>query len=191
MGPSQGVAAAVGWRVLLARPGRPVSPDRRTAGRVKGAGKRRDRRGPLTRLDKAREYPARERTGRSTGFPPMASAAARLVLADVEERLRRTAADPISGSSGDGGSARPLTAAAGEAGRAGPAQPAEGVAAGPDARLDGQAHGPASTTARPRSAASRVTSSKSARRIDAAVAAVMAHDRAAALAGVTRDSIYI
>ena len=29
------------------------------------------------------------------------------------------------------------------------------------------------------------------RRIDAAVAAVMAHDRAAALAGVTRDSIYI
>jgi hypothetical protein len=30
-----------------------------------------------------------------------------------------------------------------------------------------------------------------ARRIDAAVAAVMAHDRAAALAGVTRDSIYI
>jgi hypothetical protein len=27
--------------------------------------------------------------------------------------------------------------------------------------------------------------------IDAAVAAVMAHDRAAALAGVTRDSIYI
>ena len=28
-------------------------------------------------------------------------------------------------------------------------------------------------------------------RIDAAVAAVMAHDRAAALAGVTRDSIYI
>lgn len=31
----------------------------------------------------------------------------------------------------------------------------------------------------------------SARRIDAAVAAVMAHDRAAALAGVTRDSIYI
>jgi hypothetical protein len=31
----------------------------------------------------------------------------------------------------------------------------------------------------------------SARRIDAAVAAVMAHDRAAALAGVTRDGIYI
>jgi phage terminase large subunit-like protein len=29
------------------------------------------------------------------------------------------------------------------------------------------------------------------RRIDAAVAAVMAHDRAAALAGVTRDSIHI
>jgi hypothetical protein len=29
------------------------------------------------------------------------------------------------------------------------------------------------------------------RRIDAAVADVMAHDRAAALAGVTRDSIYI
>jgi phage terminase large subunit-like protein len=29
------------------------------------------------------------------------------------------------------------------------------------------------------------------RRIDAAVAAVMAHDRAAALAGVTRDSIYL
>jgi hypothetical protein len=29
------------------------------------------------------------------------------------------------------------------------------------------------------------------RRIDAAVAAVMAHDRAAALAGVTRDRIYI
>jgi len=29
------------------------------------------------------------------------------------------------------------------------------------------------------------------RRIDAAVAAVMAHDRATALAGVTRDSIYI
>jgi hypothetical protein len=29
------------------------------------------------------------------------------------------------------------------------------------------------------------------RRIDAALAAVMAHDRAAALAGVTRDSIYI
>ena len=29
------------------------------------------------------------------------------------------------------------------------------------------------------------------RRIDAAVAAVMAHDRAAALAGTTRDSIYI
>ena len=29
------------------------------------------------------------------------------------------------------------------------------------------------------------------RRIDAAVAAVTAHDRAAALAGVTRDSIYI
>jgi hypothetical protein len=29
------------------------------------------------------------------------------------------------------------------------------------------------------------------RRIDAAVAAVMAHDRAAALAGVARDSIYI
>jgi hypothetical protein len=28
-------------------------------------------------------------------------------------------------------------------------------------------------------------------RIDAAVAAVMAHDRAAALAGVTRDAIYI
>jgi hypothetical protein len=27
--------------------------------------------------------------------------------------------------------------------------------------------------------------------IDAAVAAVMAHDRAAALAGVTRDSIYL
>jgi hypothetical protein len=31
----------------------------------------------------------------------------------------------------------------------------------------------------------------STRRIDAAVAAVMAHDRAAALAGVTRDAIYI
>jgi hypothetical protein len=29
------------------------------------------------------------------------------------------------------------------------------------------------------------------RRIDTAVAAVMTHDRAAALAGVTRDSIYI
>ena len=29
------------------------------------------------------------------------------------------------------------------------------------------------------------------RRIDAAVAAVMAHDRSAALAGATRDSIYI
>jgi phage terminase large subunit-like protein len=29
------------------------------------------------------------------------------------------------------------------------------------------------------------------RRIDAAVAAVMAHDRVAALAGVTRDSIYL
>jgi hypothetical protein len=29
------------------------------------------------------------------------------------------------------------------------------------------------------------------RRIDAAVAAVMAHDRAASLAGATRDSIYI
>ena len=29
------------------------------------------------------------------------------------------------------------------------------------------------------------------RRIDAAVAAVMAHDRAAALAGATRDSIYL
>jgi phage terminase large subunit-like protein len=29
------------------------------------------------------------------------------------------------------------------------------------------------------------------RRIDAAVGAVMAHDRATALAGVTRDSIYI
>jgi hypothetical protein len=29
------------------------------------------------------------------------------------------------------------------------------------------------------------------RRIDAAVAAVMAHDRAAALAGAVRDSIYI
>ena len=29
------------------------------------------------------------------------------------------------------------------------------------------------------------------RKIDAAVASVMAHDRAAALAGVTRDSIYI
>jgi hypothetical protein len=29
------------------------------------------------------------------------------------------------------------------------------------------------------------------RRIDAAVAAVMTHDPAAALAGVTRDSIYI
>ena len=28
-------------------------------------------------------------------------------------------------------------------------------------------------------------------RIDAAVAAVMAHDRAAALAGATRDSIYL
>jgi hypothetical protein len=29
------------------------------------------------------------------------------------------------------------------------------------------------------------------RRMDAAVAAVMAHDRAATLAGVTRDSIYL
>ena len=37
----------------------------------------------------------------------------------------------------------------------------------------------------PRSAATRPA------RIDAAVAAVMAHDRAAALAGATRDGIYI
>jgi phage terminase large subunit-like protein len=32
---------------------------------------------------------------------------------------------------------------------------------------------------------------KTPRRIDAAAATVMAHDRAAALAGVTRDSIYL
>jgi hypothetical protein len=37
----------------------------------------------------------------------------------------------------------------------------------------------------------RVMRKDSLRRIDAAVAAVMAHDRAAALAGATRDSIYL
>jgi hypothetical protein len=61
----------------------------------------------------------------------------------------------------------------------------------PDARLDGQAHGlglddgPAEVGGQP------VTSSQSARRIDAAVAAVMAVHRAAELAGVRKPSIYI
>jgi hypothetical protein len=49
----------------------------------------------------------------------------------------------------------------------------------------------ASPTAQPTSAANRPTSLRRARRIDAAVAAVMAHDWAAALAGATQDSIYI
>jgi hypothetical protein len=37
----------------------------------------------------------------------------------------------------------------------------------------------------------QVRQTEAARRIDAAMGAVMAHDRAAALAGVTRDSSYI
>ena len=53
-------------RLVLARPGRPVSPGRIGAGRVKGA-KRRRRRGPLTREAPSghptgdRERPARQR----------------------------------------------------------------------------------------------------------------------------------
>ena len=57
---------AVVGRLVLARPGRPVSPGRIGAGRVKGA-KRRRRRGPLTREAPSghptgdRERPARQR----------------------------------------------------------------------------------------------------------------------------------
>jgi hypothetical protein len=66
MGSSWAMAAAlgvaVGWRVLLARPGRPVAPDPAGPGRFKGAGRRRRRSGSLVRPGGARIAPGWPRT---------------------------------------------------------------------------------------------------------------------------------
>jgi hypothetical protein len=63
LGTFQRKPSAVDWRADSARPGRPVSPDRRTARRVKGAGRRRRRRGPLRRLVGRRYLPTGDRPG--------------------------------------------------------------------------------------------------------------------------------